>query len=63
MNDVYIIESWFGERRNVRNVHAADADDARQTHGLHYPSERIVSVRPGDGFSLRSGSTPSSSAS
>ena len=53
MNDVYIIESWFGERRNVRNVHAADADDARQTHGLHYPSERIVSVQPGDGFSLR----------
>jgi hypothetical protein len=25
MNDVYIIESWFGERLNVRNVYAADA--------------------------------------
>jgi hypothetical protein len=28
MNDVYIIESWFGERLNVRQVYAADADDA-----------------------------------
>jgi len=28
MNDVYIIESWFGERRNLRQVYAADADDA-----------------------------------
>ena len=53
MNDVSIIESWFGERRNIRNVHAADVDDARQTHGLHYPGECIVSVRPGDGLSLR----------
>jgi hypothetical protein len=26
MNDVYIIESWFGQRLNVRNVYAADAD-------------------------------------
>jgi hypothetical protein len=26
MNDVYIIESWLGERLNVRHVHAADAD-------------------------------------
>ena len=32
MNDVYIIESWFGERRNLRQVYAADADDALQTH-------------------------------
>jgi hypothetical protein len=28
MNDVYISESWFGERLNVRQVCAADADDA-----------------------------------
>ena len=33
MNDVYIIESWFGERRNVRTVYAADADDVLQTPG------------------------------
>ncbi|WP_018603067.1 hypothetical protein [Mycobacterium sp. 155] len=45
MNDIYVIESWFGERRNVRNVCAADEDDAFQTHELHYPGERIVSVR------------------
>ena len=31
MNDVYIIESWFGERLNVRQVYAADADDAFRT--------------------------------
>ena len=31
MNDVYIIESWFGERRNVRHVYAADADDAERS--------------------------------
>ena len=45
MNDIYVIESWFGERLNVRNVYAADADDALQTHELHYPGEHIVSVR------------------
>ncbi|WP_019973400.1 hypothetical protein [Mycobacterium sp. 141] len=45
MNDIYVIESWFGERRNVRNVCAADEDDACQTHELHYPGEHIVSVR------------------
>jgi len=33
-HDVYIIESWFGERLNVRHVYAADADDALQTHGV-----------------------------
>jgi hypothetical protein len=53
MNDVYIIESWFGERLNVRQVYAADADDALQTHGLHYPGEYIVSVQRGDGLSVR----------
>ena len=53
MNDVYIIESWHGERLNRRNVHAADADDALHTHQLHYPGEHIRSVRPGDGLSLR----------
>jgi hypothetical protein len=53
MNDVYIIESWFGERRNVRHVYAADADDALQTHALHYPGERILSVQRGDGLSVR----------
>jgi hypothetical protein len=37
VNDVYIIESWFGERLNVRQVYAADADDALQTHELHFP--------------------------
>jgi hypothetical protein len=26
MNDVLVIGSWFGERLNVRNVDAADAD-------------------------------------
>jgi hypothetical protein len=46
MNDVYIIESWFGERRNLRQVYAADADDALQTHALHYRGEHVVSVRP-----------------
>jgi hypothetical protein len=50
MNDVYIIESWFGERLNVREVYAADADDAVQTHQMHYPGERIVSVQRGDGL-------------
>ena len=45
MNDIYVIESWYGERRNVRNVCAADEDDAFQTHELHYPGELIVSVR------------------
>lgn len=45
MDDVYVIESRFGERRNVRNVCAADAEDAFQTHELHYPGELIVSVR------------------
>ena len=53
MKDVCIIESWFGERRNVRHVHAADADDALQTHALHYPGERILSVQRGDGLSVR----------
>jgi len=53
MNDVYIIESWFGERLNVRHVYAADADDALQTHELHYPGERILSVQRGDGLSVR----------
>jgi hypothetical protein len=48
MNDVYIIESWLGERLKVRTVCAADADDALQTHELHYPGERIVSVQRGD---------------
>jgi hypothetical protein len=52
MNDVYIIESWFGERLNVRQVYAADADDALQTHALHYPGEDIVSMQRGDGLSL-----------
>jgi hypothetical protein len=28
---------------NVRHVYAADADDALQTHALHYPGERILS--------------------
>jgi hypothetical protein len=45
MNDMYVIESWFGERLNVRNVCAADEHDACQTHELHYPGELIVSVR------------------
>ena len=54
MNDVYIIESWFGERLNVRHVYAADADDALQTHALHYPGEHIVSMQRGDGLSGRS---------
>jgi hypothetical protein len=30
MNDVYIIKSGLGERLNVRQVYAADADDALQ---------------------------------
>jgi len=51
MNDVYIIESRFGERRNVRTVYAADADDA--LHALHYPSENIVSMQRGDGLTGR----------
>src|SRR6476661_10949608 len=51
MNDVYIIESWFGKRRNVRHVYAADADDALQTHALHYPSQHIVSAQRGEGLS------------
>ena len=53
MNDVYIIESWFDERLNVRTVYAADADDALQTHELHYPGEHIVSMQRGDGLSVR----------
>jgi len=53
MNDVYIIESWFGERLNVRHVYAADADDALQTHELHYPGEHIVSMQCGDRLSVR----------
>jgi hypothetical protein len=53
MNDVYIIESWFGERLNVGTVYAADADDALQTHALHYSGEHIVSVQRGDGLSVR----------
>jgi hypothetical protein len=53
MNDVYIIESWLGERLNVREVYAADSDDAVQTHQMHYPGARIVSVQRGDGLSVR----------
>jgi len=53
MNDVYIIESWFGERLNVRTVYAADADDALHTHALHYPGEHIVSLQRGDGLNVR----------
>ena len=53
MNDVCIIESWFGERLNVRTVYAADADDALQTHELHYPGEYIATVQCGDGLSVR----------
>ena len=53
MNDVYVIEIWLGERLNVRNVYAADADDALHTHELHYPGEHIVSVQRGDGLSVR----------
>lgn len=51
MNDVYIIESWLGERRKVRQVYAADAGEALQTHALHYPGEHIVSMQRGDGLS------------
>jgi hypothetical protein len=29
--------------------HAADADDALQTHALHYPGEHIVSMQRGMG--------------
>ena len=32
-------------------VYAADADDALQTHALHYPGEHIVSMQRGDGLS------------
>ena len=39
--------------RNVRHVYAADADDALQTHALHYPGERIVSAQRGEGLSVR----------
>jgi hypothetical protein len=53
MNDVFIIESWFDERLNLRTVYAADADDALQTHVLHYPGEHIVSMQRGDGLSVR----------
>jgi len=53
MIDVYIIESWFGERLNVRTVYAADADDAFQTHVLHYPGEHILSMHRGDELSVR----------
>jgi hypothetical protein len=53
MSDVYIFESWFGERLNVRNVFAADADDELQTHELHYPGDHIVRVQRGDGLSVR----------
>jgi hypothetical protein len=53
MNDVYIIESWFGERRNVRHVYAADPDDALHTHALNYPGEDIVSMQRGDELSVR----------
>ena len=53
MNDVYIIKSWFGERLNVRQVYAADADDTLQTHELHDPDEHIVSVQRRDGLSVR----------
>ena len=47
MNDVYSVKSttWGGCRR-VRDVYAADEDDARETHELHYPGELIVNVRP-----------------
>jgi hypothetical protein len=38
-------------RLNVRHVYAADADDALQTHALHYPGEHIVSMQRGDGLS------------
>ena len=34
-------------RLNVRHVYAADADDALQTHALHYPGEHIVSMQRG----------------
>jgi len=53
MNDVYIVESWCGERLSVRNVYAADADGALQTHEFHYPGEHIVSVQREDGLSVR----------
>ena len=53
MNDVYIIKSWFGERLNIRTVYAADADDALQTHAVHYPGEHIVSMQRGDELSVR----------
>jgi hypothetical protein len=45
MHDIYVMESRFGQRLTVRNVCAADADDAVHTHELHYPGERIASVR------------------
>jgi hypothetical protein len=37
----------------VRTVDAADADDALQTHELHYPGEHIVSMQRGEGLSVR----------
>ena len=53
MNDVYVIESWLGERLNRRTVYAADADDALHTHALLYPGEDIVSMQRGDGLNVR----------
>ncbi len=45
MHDVYIVTSeGSGGQLIVRTVHAADEDDARQTHQDNYADEPIVEV-------------------
>ena len=45
MHDVFIVTSeGTGGGHIARTVHAANEDDARQTHQENYPDEPIVAV-------------------
>ncbi len=45
MHDVFIVTSeGSGGEHIVRTIHAADEDDARQTHQENYADEPIVAV-------------------
>ena len=45
MHDVFIVTSeGSGGGRIVRIVHAANEDDARQTHQEHYPRDSIMDI-------------------
>ena len=47
MRDVFVVTSkGSGGGHITRIVHAANEDDARQTHQENYPDESIVAVAP-----------------